>query len=401
MKQMAIWWSAVLIAVLFATAPGRPSAAAAASGHWAAAWAAAPQPASAATRAAVAEVTNQTLRQTVRLALGGDRIQVRLSNEYGTRPLRIGAASISVNGTVRALTFGGAASATIPAGAPALSDPVDVAAPRMAEASVSLYLPERTAVETVHILGLHPTLVSAPGDFTGATDFPVAARSEFRAFLSGVSVWTTRPTRVVAAFGASIVDGFRSTPGAYADWPDVLAGRLAKRPGTAIGVVNLGIAGNRVVTDGTGASALARFDRDVLSQPGVTHVILLEGRNDLAALPGPRTGPGTPGSDADAVFAGYRQIVERAHQRGIKVIGTPVTPDSTDGWDEHKEAERRKLNALVRTSRLFDGYVDLDSLLQNPAGPGLLPAYDSGDHLHPSDAGYRVMGDAFDLTLFD
>jgi lysophospholipase L1-like esterase len=390
-------WIALLGGMAIALV-GAGTAPAQSRGHWAAAWAAAPQPSP--VQATVVE--NVTLRQTVRLTLGGSRLQVRFSNEFGNEPLRIGAAAVSVGGVTKSLTFSGHPGAVAPSGAPLLSDPVDISAPRLSVVTVDLYLPARTPLSTLHLLGLHPAKISMKGDFVGRAEFPVAGTLGVRMFLTGVSVQTEEPAKVIAALGASVVDGFRSTPGAYATWPDVLAQRLAGRSGEA-GVVNLGIAGNMLVNDATGPSGLSRFDRDVLSLPGVTHLILLEGRNDLAALPGGQVAPAVTGkgADAEALFAGYRQIAERAHQRGIKVIAAGITPDATAAWDEHKEAERRKLNGLLRASRLFDGFIDFDLVVQNSSGPGLKPAYDSGDHLHPSDAGYRAMGDSIDLRLFD
>jgi lysophospholipase L1-like esterase len=390
--KFGAWAAALSLLALASAAQAQP-------GNWAAAWAAAPQP----VPTSPTVVENLTIRQTVRLTLAGSRLQVRLSNEFGGQPLHIGAAAVSLGGVSHPLTFAGKASAVIPAWSPLVSDPVELPVPRMATVTVDLYLPARTTLSTLHLVGLHAARLSTPGDFVGKAEFPAAASPGVRLFLSGVSVFTEEPAKVVAAIGASIVDGFRSTPEAYAAWPDVLAQRLAARPGPPVGVVNLGIAGNMLVGEGTAEPGLARLDRDVLSLPGVTHVILLEGRNDLAALPGPRTPakPGGGGADAETLYAGYRQIAERAHQKGIKVIAAAITADTTAGWDEHKEAERRKLNALLKSSRLFDGYLDFDAVMQNPSAPGLKPAYDSGDHLHPNDAGYRAMAESVDLELFE
>lgn len=389
------------------------SQAQAAPARWIGSWAASPAPpAPAGTQARIPtpSFSNQTLAETVRLSAGGQRLKVRFTNEYGAKPLTIGAARVAlvapdgtvVAGSERPLAFSGAPGAVIPAGAPLVSDPVGLATKPLARVRVSLYLPGDTGPCTCHYDGREPIAVSPPGDFTGkpipATEKPAA----YRAFLSAVEVESSAPAGpVVVAFGDSITDGAASTPGTDHRWPDRLAERLlAARPGRAAAVNNAGIGGNRVLSDGAlsafGQSALTRFDRDVLSIPGATHVVVLEGVNDLgmAAAGGPPT--------AEALIAGYGQIIARAHAHGLKVIGATILPYGGAGYFRPEgEAVRQKVNAWIRSGGGFDAVADLDAAIRDPAKPERMRAeWQSGDWLHPNDAGYRAMGDAFDLTLF-
>ncbi len=387
------------------------SGAQAAGARWIASWAASPAPPMAAPPNNPARGTptfnNQTVVQVVRLSAGGSRLRLRMTNEYGTHPLTIGALSVSLitpdgevmPGTERAVSFSGAASATLPPGAPLLSDPVSLSTKSLGRLRISLYLPSDSNGCTCHLTGLEFVEV-APGEEMRSHKL-AAGPAQYRAFLSGVEVETTSPPApVIVAFGDSITDGFQSTPGANRRWPDRLAERLVARdPGRAVAVVNAGISGNRVLSDGIiavfGQSALSRFDRDVLSVPGATHVIVLEGVNDLGAS---KTAPPT----AEALIAGYRQLIERAHAHGLKMIGATIIPyGGANYFGAAGEAERQKINAWIRSGHGFDGVVDLDAAIRDPAKPERMRSdLQSGDWLHPNDAGYRVMGDAIDLSLF-
>src|SRR6266446_7738151 len=279
-----------------------------------------------------ASFSNRTIRQIVHLSIGGNKVRVRLSNEFGAKPVLIGAASVAIAGgtseivsaSLRPLTFGGSKSVIIPPGAPAVSDPVEFNVAPLSDVAVSLYLPAATELGTVHATGLQTAYVSTTGDFTASSEFPVVDRFANRFFLTGVMVEPGSSTRAIVTFGDSITDGTASTVNANARWPDVLARRL-KEAGVAAAVLNQGIAGNRVLSDGAGVSALARFERDVLSQPGVSHVVIFVGINDIG-WPGTAIEPGGIVRTADEIIAGYKQLIERAHLRAIKVIGSPLTP---------------------------------------------------------------------------
>ncbi len=407
---------AVIVAVaalsascIFALSPVRAESSAIA---WVSSWTASPQTPRGVMPASLA---NRTIRQTVHLSVGGNKIRIRLSNEFGAKPLLIGAASVALTGktsdivsaSLRPLTFGGEKSVIIPPGAPAVSDPVGLNAAALSDVAVSLWLPAATDLGTVHATGLQTAYVSATGDFTARSEFPVVDRFENRFFLTSVMVEPAVPVRAVVTFGDSITDGSRSTVNANTRWPDVLARRL-KDAGTAVAVLNQGIAGNRVLSDGAGVSALARFERDVLSQPGLSHVVILEGINDIG-WPGTAIEPNGLVRSADEIIAGYKQLIERAHLRGIKIIGSPLTPfenalagtPNQGYFTAEKEAKRLAVNDWIRTSVAFDGLIDFERVLADPAHPSAIAAvYDSGDHLHPNDAGYKAMGEAIDLKLF-
>jgi lysophospholipase L1-like esterase len=379
---------------------------------WISSWTASPQ----APRGPVpGSFANRTIRQIVHLSLGGDRIRIRLSNEFGSRPVLIAAASVAVAGagsdvvaaSLRPVTFGGSKSIIIPPGAPALSDPVELAVGSLSDLAVSLYLPAATELGTVHQTGQQTAYVSAAGDFSASADFPAADKFVNRFFLSGVMVEASAAAHAVAILGDSISDGTRSTVDANARWPDVLARRL-QEAGLAVAVLNQGIAGNRVLSDGAGVSALARFDRDIASQPGVSHVVIFLGINDIG-WPGTAIEPNATVRSAEEIIAGYRQLIERAHMRSIEAIGSPLTPfenafagaPNQGYFSADKEAKRRAVNNWIRTRGAFDAVIDFEHVLADPAHPSaIMQDYDSGDHLHPNDAGYKAMGESVDLKLF-
>ncbi|WP_372786627.1 SGNH/GDSL hydrolase family protein [Phenylobacterium sp.] len=387
------------------------SQAQAAAARWIGSWGASPAPPMApparAPQLGTPTFSNQTVVQIVRLSAGGQRLRLRLSNEYGAHPLTIGAARVAlvgpdgavVAGSERTVGFSGAASATLPPGAPLISDSVALPTRALDRLRISLYLPSDTNGCTCHMSGSELAQVSA-GDTTKDTA-PVTGPATYRAFLSGVEVETAAgPAPVIVAFGDSITDGYQSTNGANHRWPDRLAERLAeKQPGRPAAVVNAGIGGNRVLSDGAflifGQSALTRFDRDVLSVPGATHVVVLEGVNDLGMA-------GKTAPTAEAMIAGYRQLIVRAHARGLRIIGATVLPYGGAGYySAPGEAVRQLINTWIRTNHEFDGVIDLDAAIRDPARPERMRAeLQSGDWLHPNDAGYRVMGDAIDLSLF-
>jgi len=383
---------------------------------WVQTWGASPEPPSAARGRfpATPSFSDQTIRQVVRISAGGRRLRIRLTNEFGAAPLAIGAVHIAMAGaggairpgTDRALTFGGRTSAVIPPGAPLLSDPIAFDAPVLSSLAVTMYLPGDTGPCTCHASGMQTAYAAGPGDLTGSAELSGATKLQARTFLSGVEVDGGKPARAIVVLGDSISDGIGSTPDANHRWPDLLADRLVKR-GTPFGVVNQGISGNRLLHDGAGVSALARFDRDVLSTPGAAYVILFEGVNDLGlSNPPPEMAKifGIAGDPvgADDLIAADKQMIARAHALGLKVYGATITPyKGAIYWTAEGEAKRQAINAWIRKGGGFDGVIDFDAVLRDPADPGQIrPGFHAGDHLHGSDAGYRAMADAIDLGLF-
>jgi lysophospholipase L1-like esterase len=366
---------------------------------------------------------NQTLRQIVQTSIAGRSLRVRLSNEYGTEPLVIGEARIArhaggaqiVAGTDRRLTFGGRSSVSIPPGAPALSDPVALAVPALTDLAVSIHLPERTAAATVHGSAFRTNYVAA-GNVTRSPALTGATTTTSWHFLSGISVAASRPAAVVA-FGDSITDGAITTIDADHRWPDFLARRLQDRATLRhVGVLNKGIGGNRLLHDGNtlpgtpfsglgplfGDSALSRFDRDVLAQPGARAVIVLLGINDIGQPTS--LAPPSEAVTVDEMIFAHRQLIARAHERGLRIFGGTLTPfqDTTipGYYSEANEAKRAAVNRWIRTSGEYDGVIDFDRAVRDPAQPlRMLAQYDSGDHLHPNDAGMRAMADAVPLRL--
>jgi lysophospholipase L1-like esterase len=339
-------------------------------------------------------------------------VRVVFTNAFGTSALQIGAASVALAGTgpairdgsSRPLTFGGRPAVSIPPGAVMVSDAVSLTVPSMADLAIDVYLPDDVTASgspmTIHSASRQTNFVSALGNHVGAAAWPAQATATSWFFLSHVDVTAPAGTRGIVTFGDSITDGYNSTNDANNRWPDVLARRLRNAAGQVeAGILNLGIDGNRVLVDGSGVSALARFDRDVLAQPGVTHVVLLEGINDLGmARQGPRP------SVAD-LQAGHLQLIARARGRGLKVIAATLLPyEGTvfpGYYSEEGEVVRQAFNQWIRTSGAYDGVIDFDAVVRDPGHPArILERFDSGDHLHPNDAGYTAMANAIDLAIF-
>lgn len=400
------------VALGVALATGAASAPAADASRWIGTWHASPQPLWQSDFPFPTNVPfnlwNQTLRQVLRIGPGGKRFRVMLSNEYGDRPLHIGRAHIALAGedagiiaaSDQVLRFDGRESVTIPAGAPMLSDPVEMEAPAFAQLSISLYLPQPATPSTFHWEGLQSTWLTG-GDATAATDLEAATALPVRLFISGVQVEADADARSVVVLGDSITDGAASSPGSDRRWPDFLARRLA---GEGIAVLNAGISGGRVLRDRMGVNALARFDRDVLGQPRLRTVIVLMGINDIS-WHGTPFAPDDAPVGADELIAGYRQLIARAHARGVRIVGATLTPFEgaladtpiTGYYSAEKEHVRQTVNHWIREAHEFDAIIDFDALLRDPCHPTrMLPAYDSGDHLHPGDTGYRAMAEAVD-----
>lgn len=358
----------------------------------------------------VSSFDNQTLRQIVQVSLGGQQIRVALSNAFGTAPLKVGAAHVAlrdknaaiVAASDRPLMFNGSAAVTIPAGASLLSDPVNLTVPALADLAVDIYIPGDTMAAklplTTHTGAQQTSYVSTAGNHVGAPDLPVAQTTESWFFLTRVEVMAPASAGAVIALGDSITDGTRSTPNSNNRWPNELARRLNAQKAN-MAVLDLGIAGNRLLLDGVGPNALARLDRDVLAQPGVTHMIVLEGINDIRHTGVDRDLLMPPVTAAELITA-HRQIIERAHAHGVKMIGALLTPFEGSLWTPEREAKRQAVNDWIRSGKGYDAFVDFDAVVRDPSRPTQLnPKFDSGDHIHPNDAGYRAMGDAIDLAL--
>lgn len=379
--------------------------------HWVGTWTTPPQAQNPA-GTNPASFNNQTLRLIVRSSIGGHQVRVRLSNTFGIQPLAIGAAHIAlrsegaaiVPGSDRTLTFGGAKSTTIWTGALAVSDPVDLDFTALADLAISIFLPDEVPATfpiTFHGSARATNYVSSSGDFTASADLPVSTTKQSWYFLTCVEVMAPEQTGAVVAFGDSITDANISTPDTNHRWPNELAIRLVAVH-RQMGVLNQGTGGDRILHDGVNGSndsGLHRFDRDVLSQPGVTHVIVILGINDI------RNRNPAEAVTADDMIAGYKQMILRAHSRGIKIFGGTLLPFENEtfvvgAYTPEGEAKREAVNNWIRTSGAFDAVIDFEKALRDPSHPtSMLAKYDCGDHLHPSDIGYQAMGDAIDLAL--
>lgn len=383
--------------------------------QWVRSWAAAPQ------RAAreIPAIADATLRQEVRISCGGSRVRVRFTNELGAAGLTIGAARVGiaspektlVRGSDRPLTFAGRSSTFVPAGAPAISDPVDLVVPALATLVVSVYLPGSVSEVTGHNLVAGPGWIIR-GDQTAACELPSAAEPlHGRALLSGVETLVSGPALGIVAIGSSTTDGAGATNAAGGGWPEQLAARFAVAATRPVAVANQGISGNHLLGDGFGASILARFDRDVLASPGATHLVLLGGMPDIAysiahgEVDAEHAGvmaTAAPIGTAD-ILAGYRQLIARAHAHGVAVFGATLTPyGGSRSSTPEGEAARQHVNDWIRSSGAFDAVLDFDAVWRDPGDPTRLAArFDFGDHMHGNDAGYRALADAIDLALFD
>lgn len=351
---------------------------------------------------------NQTIRMIAHTTIAGRRVRIELSNVFGTAPLAIGAAHIAlrdkdsaiVPASDRVLMFGGRAKAWIPPGATVVSDAVALDVPAASDLAVSIYVPGEAKAETFHALGLHSAYL-AQGDATSQASLDDAKPSQSYYWLSNIDVAAAPDAAAIVTFGDSITDGAASTPNTDRSWPSFLAARLAANGGANIAVLNQGISGNRLLRDGAGINALARFDRDVLAQPGVKWMTILEGINDIGL--GLRAGADASDAvTADDLIVAYKQLIDRAHQHGIKVIGCTLTPfEGAAYYSEDGEQIRMAVNQWIRSSGAFDSVVDFEAVTRDPDHPKQFRAgFNETDHLHPNDAGYKAMADAIDLSIF-
>nr|AGU12234.1 GDSL-like Lipase/Acylhydrolase family [uncultured organism] len=383
--------------------------------RWVASWATSQMVPAAKDALPAGDVTNGTLRQTLRLSTGGGRIRMRLSNAFGTEPLKLSGVHVALaaapgsaridSASDRALTFSGRPDVTIPAGAEYLSDPIDFPAAPLANLAITLRFDGAPPAQQTSHPGSRTTSWFGPGDQLAAAELTGGKSIDRWFVISGVDVQRPAGASLVT-FGDSITDGYGVTTNGNNRWPDILAARLQADPRTkGVGVLNAGIGGNRLLLDGLGPNAMARFDRDVLNQASVKYVILLEGVNDLGTLT--REQPASPETHAALVarmIASYDQMIRRARERGIKIYGATVMPYGGSGYyhpDATNEQDRQAINAWIRAPGRFDAVIDFDKLMADPANPSKLSAaYDSGDGLHPSLAGYKAMADAVPLALF-
>jgi len=404
----------VAFVTLLLLALSRPGICADAQG-WVGSWAASQQIPEPGNSLVSGDLHNATVRQIVRLSIGGSRLRVHISNAFGTEPLRFTsvhiarplspAASAIDPQSDRSLTFSGATEVIVPAGAEYISDSTDYSVAPLSSMAITFHLDQPPARETGHP-GSRATSYYVHGDLVSSAGLPGAKHVDHWYQVSGVDVLAAPGAAAIVALGDSITDGHASTTNGNDRWTDVLAERLGMSPSTrSVAVLNQGIGGNHLLTDGLGPNALARVDRDVLAQAGVRWLILFEGVNDLGDLT--RNGEVSAAEHnalVGRILSAYEQIIVRAHTHGIRVIGATITPFAGSDYDHPGpagESDRQAINAWVRAPGHFDEVIDFDKVVRDPQQPGrLLPAYDCGDHLHPNPAGYRALGNAIPLALF-
>lgn len=376
--------------------------------HWVGTWASSPQLGDPVNAPPEPGFKDSTLRQIVRVSVGGKKLRVRFSNAFGRDPLTLTAVHVAISAggsaiqpqTDKQLTFHGSPSANIPAGALMVSDPLNFDLPALSDLAVTIHLNDVPAGISTHP-GSRATSYLQSGDQVAAAELPKATTVEHWYFLNGIDVSGSASSASIVALGDSITDGAKSTTNKNGRWTDALARRLQQNKSTTqIGVLNEGIGGNRLLRDGLGPNALARFDRDVLAQTGVRWLIVLEGVNDLGTRASSRA-RGEQAVTVEELSGAYEQIIVRAHAHNIRVYGATILPFEGAGYSTpENEADRQTINQWIRTGGKFDGVIDWDAATRDAQHvTRLSAAVDSGDHLHPADRGYQIMGDTVDLKL--